>query len=235
MFEKLLSQVKIRPEDFLGQEILTEQALKEINKFYQRIENLLKDPSFAEKREHYAHEHVILHSQKVAFYSMAIAQAMKLPLKDHSEITLASMLHDIDKLYWPAQLLDKPKHELSKTDWTRIMEHAMASAIFVERLTKHQISQGVLTIIKQHHENLDGTGYPERLTEKDICIGAKIVRVTDSYDSMTSTRPYKKQVVSHDAALADLKRKAGGTYDPDIVKVFEETLPYDKISSIPTT
>ena len=225
MLEKLLRLLKITPEELINQAVLTSQALDEINNFYERIENLLSGFSFTEKRKHYAYDHVITHSKKVALYSITVARSANLSPKDCSEIAIAAILHDLDKLYWPVELLDKPKEELSKADWTRIIEHTVAGAVFVERLTKYQISQGILTIIKQHHENLDGTGYPTRISGKDICLGARIIRVADSYDSMTSIRPYKKQVLSYEDALNDLKRKAGGIYDPDIVRLFEETFP----------
>lgn len=224
MLEGLMLQLNIKLEELVNQGVLTGQAIEEINNFYQRIEKLLNDTSFKEKRNYYAHDLVITHSKRVAIHSVTIARLMKLPPRDCSEIGVAAAMHDLDKLYWPAHLLDKPKNELSRTDWTRIMEHAVASAIFVERLTRYQISSNVLLIIKQHHENLDGTGYPGHLTGNNICLGARIVRVTDSYDSMVSMRPYKKEVCSPEFALNELKQIAGSIYDPQIVKWFEESL-----------
>jgi HD-GYP domain-containing protein (c-di-GMP phosphodiesterase class II) len=185
---------------------------------------VINDPSFAERRKNYAYDHVITHSTNVARYSVAVARAAKLSSKDCYEVLVGAVMHDADKLYWPAELLDKPKNELTKEDWTRIVEHAVASAVFVERLTKFQISENVLTIIKQHHENLDGTGYPNQISGKDISFNARIIRITDSYDSMVSVRPYKKRVLSSEDALKDLKSKTGMIYDAEIVRLFEETL-----------
>lgn len=232
MLEKLLTQLNITPEELIKQEVLTSQAFDEIKKFYQRIEDRLNDPSFTKKREHYAYDHVLTHSGQVGLYSVAIAKAAKLSAKDCSEIIVASVFHDLDKLYWPATLLDKPKNELTKADWTRIMEHAVASAVFVERLAKRQISPAIITIIKQHHENLDGTGYPNNIAGKDIGPGARIIRITDSYESMISSRPYKKRVFSPKEALDDLKHKAGGIYDLDMIRLFEESLPAEKIAGL---
>lgn len=223
MLEQLLTQFNITLEEVINQGVLTTQAFDEIKKFYQGIEERLNGPSLAKNRKHYAYDHVITHSRQVALYSIAIGRAAKLSSKDCSEIIVASVFHDLDKLYWPATLLDKPKNELSRADWTRIMEHAVASAVFVERLAKRQISPTIITIIKQHHENLDGTGYPNNISGKDIGPGARIIRVTDSYESMISSRPYKKRIFSHQEALDDLKHKAGGIYDPDMIRLFEET------------
>lgn len=224
MLEKLLAQLKINTEDIIKEKVLSISALKDVNNFYQRIENVINDPSFVEKRKNYAYDHVITHSTNVARYSVAVVREAKLSSKDCYEVLIGAVMHDVDKLYWPVELLDKPKNELTKEDWTRIVEHAVASSVFVERLTKFQISEGVITIIKQHHENLDGTGYPNQISGKDISFNARIIRVTDSYDSMISVRPYKKQVLGSDDALKDLKSKAGTIYDPDIVKLLEDTL-----------
>ncbi|MFH1231222.1 MAG: HD domain-containing phosphohydrolase [Planctomycetota bacterium] len=224
MLEKLLAELKINTDDIIKEKVLSITALKEINNFYQRIEDLINNPSFTEQRKYYAYDHVITHSSNVARYSLAVARTAKLSPKDCYEVVIAGVMHDVDKLYWPLTLLDKPKNELSKEDWTRIVEHAVASAVFVERLAKFQISESVLTIIKQHHENLDGTGYPNQISGKDISFNARIIRVIDSYDSMISVRPYKKQVLSSEAALNDLKSKTGIIYDPDIIRLLEETL-----------
>ncbi len=228
MFEELFTQIKLSPEEIINQKVLTSQAFDEIKKFYQRIETRLNDPSLIQKRGHYAYDHVITHSRQVAFYSVVVARAAGFTVKACCEMAVASIFHDLDKLYWPTTLLDKPKNELSRADWTRIMEHAVASAIFVERLVKHQISPMVITIIKQHHENLDGTGYPHNLTGKDIGPATRIIRITDSYDSMTTLRPYKKRVLSHEEALNDLKNKAVGIYDPDMIRLFAETFSNGK-------
>lgn len=222
MFEELFTQIKLSPEEIINQGVLTGQAFDEIKKFYQRIENRLNEPSFVQKRGHYAYDHVITHSRQVTFYSVVVARAAGFTVKACCEMAVASILHDLDKLYWPTTLLDKPKNELSRADWTRIMEHAVASAIFVERLTRHQISPMVITIIKQHHENLDGTGYPHNLTGKDIGPATRIIRITDSYESMVFLRPYKKRVLSHEEALNDLKNKTVRIYDSDIIKIFEQ-------------
>ena len=232
MLDKLLFCLNITSEQLLNQSVLTAPALSELNKFYQGMENRLNSPAFAAKRELYAYDHVITHSWRVAMYSCVMARAARFSEKDIYELVLACAFHDLDKLYWPVSLLDKPKNELSRADWTRIMEHAVASAIFVEQLTKHQTAPGVITIIKQHHENLDGTGYPNNLTDKDISSGARIIRITDSYESMTSARPYKRVVFNHDQALHDLKGKAGGIYDENLVTSFESAFSAEKIAEL---
>jgi HD-GYP domain-containing protein (c-di-GMP phosphodiesterase class II) len=224
MLDKLLVQLEIDADDIVKEKVLSSSALKEVNSFYQRIETLTNDPAFAKQRQYYAYDHVITHSSNVARFSLTVAKMAKLPSKDCYEVVIGGVMHDVDKLYWPLELLDKPKNMLSKEDWTRIVEHAVASAVFVERLAKFQISEGIITMIKQHHENLDGTGYPNQISGKDISFNARIIRVTDSYDSMISVRPYKKQVISSEDAIKDLQSKVDTIYDPDIVRLLEESL-----------
>jgi HD-GYP domain-containing protein (c-di-GMP phosphodiesterase class II) len=253
MFTKLLKQLNIKETDLIRLNILTQTALNELNKFYERIEKFQKDPAFADKHEHYSYSQVIPHSRKVAAYSLIVAQAfserpasdpsrtetgregagtIQLTDKECYEIGIAGFLHDVDKIYWPTQLLDKPKLEMTKSDWTRIMEHAVASSVLMERVARKQISPNIITIIKQHHENLNGTGYPNRTAGADICTGARIIRVTDSYDSMTSPRPYKTNVFTHEKALQDITNKVGSAYDAEMVKLFTVHLPPEKIAGI---
>lgn len=232
MLEKLLGQLKITPEDLIKHAVLkSKQAFDEIDKFYQRINDQLNNSSFV-KEMPYAkrgYDHLVTHSKRVAFYSALIAKAMNFTDADFCEIVIAGILHDIEKIYWPMELFyGKQREELTTNDWKRIFEHPLATAIFVERLTRRQISQNVLTIIMQHHEDFDGRGYPKRLAGENICLGARIIRVTDSYDSMTSPRSYKINVQSHTQALADLWKKAGKTYDSKIVELLERSLTQEK-------
>jgi len=232
MLEKLLEQLKITPAELINHSVLkSKQAFDEIDKFYQRINDQLNNPSFVNEmpREKHGYDHLVTHSKRVAFYSALIAKALKLPAKDFCEIVIAGILHDTEKIYWPMELLyGKTREELTTNDWKRIFEHPLATAIFVERLTRRQISQEVLIIIMQHHEDFDGRGYPKKMSGEDICLGARIIRVTDSYDSITSPRSYKTQIQSHEEAISEIKNKSGTTYDPKIVGLLEETLTYEK-------
>ena len=131
-----------------------------------------------------------------------------------------------------AKTPDTPPLELSKEEHTRIMEHTVAGAACVEMITKKNIAPGILAIIKQHHENFGGTGYPGRLAGAAISPGARIIRIVNSYDTMTSPRPYKTGINTHAEAINSLKRRCNSTYDPDFVGLFEQSLPEEKIKSL---
>ena len=86
----------------------------------------------------------------------------------------------------------------------------------------------ISTIIHQHHERLNGSGYPEGLTGDEITLGAKIIGVSDTFDAMTDDRSYRK-AYSAEYAMDELKRLSGSHYDPDIVQAFHEVLIEDGI------
>ncbi len=232
IFTELLAPFNLKATDFVNQAIMSRKAFEEINKFFHRIETQLNDPSFAPKRKQWAYDLTLKHCRRVALYAFPITQTARFSDKESAKITVAGLLHDIDKFYWPVKLLDTPPLELSKNDYTRIMEHPVASAVCVEKITKKHIAPEILTMIKQHHENFGGTGYPDRLAGEAISPGARIIRIVNSYDTMTAPRPYKKGVNTHDEAINSLKRRCGSTYDPDFVRLFEQALSEEKIRTL---
>jgi putative nucleotidyltransferase with HDIG domain len=232
IFTELLASFNLKSEDFITHDIMSRSAFEEINKFFYRIETQLNNPAFTSKRKQWAYDLTLKHCRRVALYALPVAQAGLLSAKESAVITVAGLLHDIDKFYWPVKLLDTPPLELPKDDYTRIMEHTVASAVCVEMITKKNIAPEILTIIKQHHENFGGSGYPERLSGAAISQGARIIRIVDSYDTMTSPRPYKTAVSTYGEALSSLKRRSNSTYDPKFVGLFEQALTEEKIKSL---
>ncbi len=228
MIKKILAEININPEGLITHSILqSQEALEGLNKFYERIETQLSSqPSGGRKtRESYAYDHIVTHSRNVAFYSTAIARETSLSEKEISELALAAFLHDLEKIYWPLDLLyNKTKDAFTESDWKRLTEHPVSTAVFVERLAKNQISKEVIKMIAQHHEDYNGEGYPKNLAGEQICFGARIIRLADSFDSMTSPRPYKPHPISRETALKEFKTTAGIIYDPKIVTLFEKAL-----------
>jgi HD-GYP domain-containing protein (c-di-GMP phosphodiesterase class II) len=127
----------------------------------------------------------------------------------------AAQLHDIGKAAVPDAILSKPG-KLDPHEWAFIERHTLVG----ERiLAAAPALAPVAVIVRSSHENWDGTGYPDRLAGERIPLGARIIRVCDSFDAMTSERPYAP-AVSPELALAELEQCAGRQFDPGVVRAF---------------
>lgn len=155
------------------------------------------------------------HSQRVSDLAMGIASALRLPEDAVAVVGLAGRLHDIGKLAVPKELLRKT-HTLTEPEMALMRDHVEIGARVLESLGADDVALWIL----HHHERWDGTGYPYGLREDAIPLPARIIFVADSFDAMTSHRPYKK-AVSHAEALSEIKRLAGQWYDPAVVVAFE--------------
>jgi HD-GYP domain-containing protein (c-di-GMP phosphodiesterase class II) len=235
MLEKLLTQLKISAEELASQGVLSKQAFLILGKTYR----VVNDQVELRQRDSYEYDLLLVHSKRVAFYSAELAKRYsekikELPRKTFCEIVVAAALHDSEKIYWPQLLLSKARAEITKYDWMRISQHPDASAVFLELVTNREVSQGTLQMIRQHHENIDATGYPKRLSGEKICLGARIIRITDSYDTIVSERSYDP-AKPPEVALEKLKKGAGAKYDKTLVDLFEKEVSCAKkleISSI---
>jgi putative nucleotidyltransferase with HDIG domain len=152
------------------------------------------------------------HSRVVGFLSYAIADRLDLPDKDKQDILEAAYLADIGKTIIPHHLLNR-RGTLSSEEFESIHKHPRES---VRKLRKMGYqSESVFEIIENHHENYDGSGYPAGKAKGEFSIGARIVAVSEAYDSMTSWRPYRESW-DNEAALAELERySARGKFDPE--------------------
>lgn len=159
------------------------------------------------------------HSDRVSMYSEDIAKEMNIDEDEIKEIRLAGLLHDIGKIGTYDYLLDKPG-ALTKEEFDIVKMHPEQGVMILKDIK--QLSN-VIPLIKYHHEKLDGTGYPSGLKGTDIPVGAKILHVADSFDSMTSDRPYRK-APGFDHALSELKKYRGIQFDSDVVAAFMKVL-----------
>lgn len=157
------------------------------------------------------------HSKRVSDLCQRIGLAMELPEVEINKLKASGLLHDIGKIAIEDSILNKPGR-LTEKEWREIKRHPdIGYRILSSSPEMGEIAQYVLF----HHERFDGTGYPRGLKREEIPLLSRIIAVADSYDAMTSPRPYKN-ALDEDAAIQELIRNKGTQFDPDIVDVFIE-------------
>lgn len=159
------------------------------------------------------------HTERVGILSYVIAQTMKLDCDFCKDLELTAPLHDVGKIGIPDSILLKPG-KLDKDEWNVMKTHTtLGSRILggsnVPLLAKAQ------TIAMSHHERWDGNGYPSRLSGKDIPFEGRIVAIADTFDTITSRRPYK-EAKNPETALRIIKEERGKQFDPDLVDAFTQ-------------
>jgi len=128
----------------------------------------------------------------------------------------AAELHDLGKIGISDSILLKPSG-LTPAEWEEIKKHPTIGAQILEPLT---FLNGVVDLVRQHHEHYDGTGYPEGRKGEDIFLGARIIHVADSYEAMRSARSYRKIPLLKEEAILEIKLNSGTQFDPRIVEAF---------------
>jgi response regulator RpfG family c-di-GMP phosphodiesterase/signal transduction histidine kinase len=157
------------------------------------------------------------HSTRVTDFSLKIAAKMGFSEKELGDLELAALLHDVGKIAVPESILNKPG-KLTDEEFTLIKEHpARGEAILSPVIELKEISR----VVRAHHERYDGRGYPDRLKGREIPIGARIMTIADTYDSITSERPYRK-AASHRYAVKEIISCSGTQFDPEVVENFLE-------------
>jgi HD-GYP domain-containing protein (c-di-GMP phosphodiesterase class II) len=182
------------------------QELEEM--FFQTAESLA---DAIEKRD----SHTGGHTQRVTLYSQAIAKYLQLTPSERKWVKITSVLHDIGKIGIEDDILKKPK-PLSPEEFHIIKRHSNMGAEIIEHI--RQLKE-IIPGVKYHHEQVDGKGYPDGLRGEDIPILAKIVAVSDTYDAMTTDRPYRK-AMDKKMAIDELKRCSGTQLDKEVVEAF---------------
>jgi diguanylate cyclase (GGDEF)-like protein/putative nucleotidyltransferase with HDIG domain len=155
------------------------------------------------------------HSQKVSAYAALLAESLGMSEAEVGEIRLGAVLHDVGKVGIPEQILNK-SGPLNLDEWETMKTHVNYGARLLEPLAPlARIRQMVL----HHHEFFDGSGYPDGLSGRSIPLGARIITIADSYDTITSDRSYKKGRTA-EQALSELERCAHTQFDPELVAAF---------------
>jgi putative nucleotidyltransferase with HDIG domain len=157
------------------------------------------------------------HSRRVTLFTIAIAQALGLPREQITIIARGAFLHDIGKMAIPDKILNKPG-KLEAEEMTIMKEHAYHGYQIVKKIP---FLADVAEIVYSHQEWFNGEGYPRHLKGNEIPLGARIFSVADTFDAITSDRPYRP-AQSFAAARTEIAKFAGRQFDPEIVKVFLE-------------
>ena len=154
------------------------------------------------------------HSRRVARHAEAIARGLHLPAAEVAKIRTAAALHDVGKIETPRPILNKPGR-LTEAEFAVIARHPVDGAEMLLGIDDAEI----IAMVRHHHERLDGGGYPDGLTGREIPLGARIISVADTFDAITSTRSYRKGS-RHKPALDILAGEAGAQLDPAAVAAF---------------
>jgi putative nucleotidyltransferase with HDIG domain len=169
------------------------------------------------------------HSARVTHYSLLLAERIGLGEKLLRNLRYASQLHDIGKIGITERILNKPD---KLTDWemAAIKDHPVIGERIIQGL---DFLDEVRDIIRHHHERWDGAGYPDGLPSEDIPLLARIMAVADSYDAMTTARPYRG-ALSRESAISELVKNSGSQFDPRLVTEFLEVLKQEDFLSSDT-
>lgn len=175
------------------------------------LESLRAIISSLEEKDSYTHGH----SLRVSEYAVLLATELGLSEVEVREVELSALLHDIGKIGIPDSVLLKPAR-LTRAEFEIMKSHPVRSARILEKITaiKHLIPG-----IKYHHERWDGLGYPEGLKGDNIPLYARIILITDTFDAMTSTRPYRL-ALDKEIAFEELRKCSGTQFDPVLVDHF---------------
>lgn len=167
------------------------------------------------------------HCDKVCKYSLIIAEKLNLSEEMKENIKYAALLHDIGKIAVRDNVLYKP-NSLDKEEFTEITRHPLVGAEVVKQIKGMNY---IAEIICQHHEKLNGKGYPKGLNENEILLEAKVIAVADSYDAIVSDRVYRKGL-SQRNAFEILEGEENESYDPDIVNALMGGIKDEEINSV---
>lgn len=201
LFTTLASQAAIQIEN-------SALYLQLKNAFYAMVYTLADT---IEKRDPYTGNH----TKRVMEYSLALGKTLQLSEHELTRLELAAVLHDVGKIGVPDSVLLK-ESKLTDDEFRQIKLHTTLGA---EILSKISQLNGILPGVRHHHERFDGRGYPDGLSGNQIDISARIIAVADSFDAMTTDRPYRKGF-AFEEAFEELRKYKGTQFDPDVVDAF---------------
>ena len=181
-----------------------------------RLHNMRKEiilvlANAIEAKDEYTRGHV----ERVCGYCLAIARELGVPQEDVHDLEICSFLHDVGKIGVPDAVLHKPG-PLSEEERVEMERHSMLGEALVLPI---DVPLRIKESIRQHQERWDGKGYPDGLRGEEIQLFGRIIAVADTWDAMTSDRPYRKALPKA-VAMAELRRSGGTQLDPKVVEAF---------------
>lgn len=197
-----------RGKPYLYQSVLSEIGTLRIKDAFPTLQSLI---AFINTKDKYTFGH----SERVMSYALALADQIGLSDEEKDTLRYGAYLHDIGKIEIETAVLTK-ENSLGEDEWKTMKNHTVWGSEMIMPLAAFK---EIVPIIRSHHENFDGTGYPDGLNGEQIPLVARILRIADSFDAMTSDRPYRKALTLAEACL-ELEKYAGTLYDPELVSVF---------------
>lgn len=155
------------------------------------------------------------HSRRVALYSRRLALELGVGKAELIDIERGALLHDIGKIGVSDRILLKPG-KLTDEEWVEMKKHAEHGYKILENIP---FLGNARQVVRQHHERFDGRGYPQGIRGKEIILGARIFAIIDTYDAMTSDRPYRKGL-PHEVAKEEIQKNTGSQFDPEVVEAW---------------
>ena len=212
-----LTEVK-QIEEIVAAKKMAMAALQASHELQESLEESIKAiANTVESRDEYTAGHM----RRVGQLAPAIARELGLSEETIRGIELASTIHDVGKISIPVEILTKPA-KLSKVEYLLIQTHAETGYDIIKNI---KFPWPIALLILQHHERMDGSGYPQGLKGEEILLGSRIIAVADVIEAMASRRPYRSEL-GIDAALAEIRQGRGTLYDPAVVdaclRLFEE-------------
>jgi putative nucleotidyltransferase with HDIG domain len=204
------SEVRLIEETFRALTISLEESQRARERSY--VEAVGAIVTAADARDHETSGH----SFRVSLYAIALAKALGIHGDELKAIEWGALLHDVGKMVVPDEILRK-MGPLTEDEWHIMKQHPTWGFDMLAEVSFLQ--PAAIDIIYSHHERWDGTGYPRRIAGVEIPLAARIFAVVDTYDAITSDRPYRR-ARSHQVALKELQRVAGQQLDPQIVEAF---------------
>ncbi len=201
--------------------LLDKVELSYIEKERQFMNTITTLASAIDAKDHYTGGH----SDRVALYSKAIAEAYGLSDEEIADIYVGATLHDIGKISIPDHIIRKTE-QLTNEEYEHIQQHPKSGYLMVQDL---DFLGSARHIILHHHEKYNGKGYPEGLKADSINIGSRIVAVADSFDAITSFRTYRK-TLTQEEAVEEIVRNSGTQFDPMAVDAFLKCIENETIN-----
>lgn len=190
----------------------SDEVEEQIKRIRQKFLNTIISISFVLEAKT---DHTSGHSKRVAEVAVAIARELRIPEERVEKIRIAGLVHDIGKI-GVSEITSNKQGKLTEEEFAHIASHSLLGEKILSQIIN---DKEILKMVRHHHEQYDGSGYPDRLKAQNIPLGARILAVADAFDAMTSTRPYRKAMTALLTA-AEMKANSGTQFDPYIINTF---------------